>query len=67
MSRLPSRLNREGDIFEIQVHRRAAEIAEESSYDPIGRRRLDHKLSPFGNRFRKCFIAIRLKEIHVRI
>ncbi len=22
----------------------------ECSYDPIGRRRLDHKLSPFGNR-----------------
>jgi len=25
------------------------------SYDPIGRQRLDHKLSPFGNRFQVAF------------
>jgi hypothetical protein len=35
------------------------------SYDPIGRGRLDHKLSPFGIRFRSHFMAIGPQEMHV--
>jgi len=60
-------------LHQNQVHRGAAESAEGVfSYDPIGRRRLDHKLSPclrrgfgrqaFGNRFRLHFMAMGLQE-----
>ncbi len=52
-------------LVQIQVHRGDAENAEEYSYDPIGRRRLDHKLSPFGNRFRLYLTAIGLQEMPV--
>jgi hypothetical protein len=66
-------------LHQNQVHRGAAESAEGVfSYDPIGpsprrsgfvraggRQRLDHKLSPFGNRFRLHFMAMGLQEMYV--
>ena len=50
-----------------QFHRGAAESAEGVfSYDPIPRfAGLDHKLSPFGNRFRLHFMAMGLQEMYV--